>query len=185
MKSYKEQFNAWVSEKNIEVFNKLSDVTQDLKEELIIGQTCTFINDYFVIFPGHTIIGFCDPNELYGRCVYLDYDCYWSPTRPRNIFKNTDLKDNLQLYKKEDSYRLEIFRIPCIVESYEKNSWLNLSPIQNADDTTEEILNDIHIDFKKNKITTYGYKSPKWENFTSYLKPDVINKFLAESKELL
>ena len=28
--------------------------------------------------------GFCKP-ELSGRCVYLDYDCYWFPTELKSL----------------------------------------------------------------------------------------------------
>ena len=32
----------------------------------------------------HVIMGFCKP-ELSGRCVYLDYDCYWFPTELKSL----------------------------------------------------------------------------------------------------
>lgn len=37
-----------------------------------------------VRFEPHVIMGFCKP-ELSGRCVYLDYDCYWFPTELKSL----------------------------------------------------------------------------------------------------
>ena len=37
-----------------------------------------------VRFEPHIIMGFCKP-ELSGRCVYLDYDCYWFPTELKSL----------------------------------------------------------------------------------------------------
>lgn len=41
-------------------------------------------NEYGVRFEPHVIMGFCKP-ELSGRCVYLDYDCYWFPTELKSL----------------------------------------------------------------------------------------------------
>lgn len=47
-------------------------------------QQVSFTNEYGVRFEPHIIMGFCKP-ELSGRCVYLDYDCYWFPTELKSL----------------------------------------------------------------------------------------------------
>lgn len=84
MASHKNDFLEWVEKQNVEVFSKLSEVTTEFKEDIVAGRTCTFKNDYGVVFPGKTIMGFCKPTSR-ERCVYLDYDCYWLPAKLSNI----------------------------------------------------------------------------------------------------
>ncbi len=182
MKSYKEEFNNWVMRYNTDVYKKLSDVTTNYHTELEAGQTVTFINDYFVVFPGRTIMGFCKP-ELTERCVYLDYDCYWFPSHPDNLFLNDGLLSNINLLKMNSLYILQIFRIKCVVQSHKKDEFVNLSPIQKGNETFEESLDNIRIDFKTNTISTDGKMSIKWKNFTSKLIPQEICALL--NKELI
>lgn len=40
------------------------------------GQKVIYTNPQGVSFKGHTVMGFQEPDE-YGRCIYLDLDCYW------------------------------------------------------------------------------------------------------------
>jgi hypothetical protein len=47
--------------------------------DLRVGDKVTFTNHNGVSFSGLTVIGFANPSELYGKSVYLDYDCYWYP----------------------------------------------------------------------------------------------------------
>jgi len=51
------------------------------------GDKVTFTNDYGVKFPGLTVIGFS--NEIYDNSgtIYLNYDCYWYPTKPETLTK--------------------------------------------------------------------------------------------------
>ena len=49
-----------------------------------VGDKVTFTNDYDVSFPGLTVIGFAE-EEFQGRFIYLDYDCWWFPTRPSQL----------------------------------------------------------------------------------------------------
>lgn len=51
-----------------------------------VGDKVTFTNDSGVVFPGHTILAI-DAEEFYGRQIYLDYDCYWFPSNPKNLTK--------------------------------------------------------------------------------------------------
>lgn len=48
-----------------------------------VGDVVRYTNDYGVDFGPHTVVGFTLPkDELYGRTIYIDYDCYWMPVRP-------------------------------------------------------------------------------------------------------
>lgn len=171
MISHKEEFQKWAKERNVEVFDKLSDVMPGCKEELHAGQICTFVNYCFVDFPGHTIMGFCKP-VLSGNCVYLDTDCYWFPKHPKNIFLDGVFeKGTIEAIQDKNNTILIINRIPCVVQSYLKDEWVNLSPIQTGPETFEERLDNIRIDFIGNNITTDGKKSVKWNNFTLSLNP--------------
>jgi hypothetical protein len=180
MKSYKDEFHRWAKENNIEIFDKLSDVLPDSKYDLRIGQTCTFRNYCFVDFPGHTIMGFCKPTKGDNRCVYLDYDCYWMPSRPEYILLDgtKDRQCNVEVTYEKNCYILTINRIRCVFQSYEKDVFVNLSPIQTGQETFEERLDNIYIDFVKNTITTDGKKTVKWDNFTSTIDIAEILKHL-------
>ena len=83
LQANEKNFLAWVKEKNIHVFDKLSDVVP-LKIEMKKGQKCTYINNYGVYFKGYTIMGFCYP-ESYGGCVFLNKSSYWFPVCVENI----------------------------------------------------------------------------------------------------
>lgn len=50
-----------------------------------VGDKVTFTNDYGVSFPGKTVIGFADDDELNGRFIHLDVDCWWFPMKPVNL----------------------------------------------------------------------------------------------------
>ena len=50
-----------------------------------IGDKVTYTNDYGVSFHDHTVIGFAEDTEFYGKFVYLDLDCYWSATSPSKL----------------------------------------------------------------------------------------------------
>ena len=178
MKSYKDEFNHWAKEKNIEIFDKLSDVLPDSKYDLHSGQTCTFRNYCFVDFPGHTIMGFCKP--IYGRCVYLDYDCYWMPANPEHILLDgtKDQQCSVEVMFHNKCTILIINRVRCILQSYETDVFINLSPIQTGRETFEERLDNVHIDFVKNEITTDGKKTVKWYNFTRTIDIAVIKQVM-------
>lgn len=63
--------------------------TPPAKTEFKIGQIVAYANDYGVIFPGHEIIGFADPDEYffteYGKFIYLNLDCYWCSQAPGSL----------------------------------------------------------------------------------------------------
>jgi len=179
MKSYKEEFLKWAEEKNVEIFDNLSDVMPDSNYDLHKGQTCTFRNYCFVDFPGHTIMGFCKPT-IGGRCVYLDYDCYWMPAHPEHILLDgtKDQQCNVEVTYEKNCYILTINRIRCVFQSYEKDIFANLSPIQTGMETFEEMLGNIRINFVNNTITTEGKNTVKWHNFTQTIDIVVVKQAL-------
>ncbi|MDR1459109.1 MAG: hypothetical protein LBI60_02730 [Bacteroidales bacterium] len=183
MKSHKEEFNKWSKERNIELFDKLSDVMPDCKVDLQVGQKCTFVNYCMVDFSGRTIMGFCKPTS-WGACVYLDSDSYWHPTSPENIFLDGEFGKNgiIEMVKDKDCIILIINRIRCVVQSYKVDEWVNLSPVQTGRETFDERLDNIRIDLEKNEISTEGKKSVKWNNFTLSLDPMRINEMLKKIK---
>ena len=70
----------------IKLGNRLNDNPADagIETDFRVGQQVSFTNEYGVRFEPHVIMGFCKP-ELSGRCVYLDYDCYWFPTELKSL----------------------------------------------------------------------------------------------------
>lgn len=54
-------------------------------EQFKVGDKVTFTNDYGVSFSDLRVVGFS--NEIYPNSgtIYLDYDCYWFPTKPKTI----------------------------------------------------------------------------------------------------
>ncbi|MDR1502568.1 MAG: hypothetical protein LBT43_08945 [Prevotella sp.] len=180
MKSYKDEFLRWAEENNIEIFDKLSDVLPDSKYDLIKGQTCTFRNYCFVDFPGHTIMGFCKPANGNNRCVYLDYDCYWMPSRPEYILLDgtKDQQCNVGVTCEKNCYILTINRVRCVLQSYAKDVFANISPIRTGMETFDEMLGNVHIDFVNNTITTDGKNTVKWHNFTLTIDISVVKQAL-------
>ena len=66
--------------------------TPPVETEFEVGQRVAYVNDYGVIFDDMTIIGFDNDDSFYGRFIFLNSDCYWSPVAPgslRVINKNT------------------------------------------------------------------------------------------------
>lgn len=83
-KSHKKEFEEMVRKSDSKVYNKLSDVMDNADKELAKGQKAYVINGYGIEIGPFEIVGFCNPGE-FGRCVYLDWDCYWFPAKPENI----------------------------------------------------------------------------------------------------
>lgn len=56
--------------------------------DLRVDQSVMFTNDYGVTFGPHKIIGFDKGDGLlfkYGKHIYLDFDCYWSPVSEASL----------------------------------------------------------------------------------------------------
>lgn len=81
---YDRDFIEWVKREKITVYDNLSDVMSNCKVDLRKGQKCAVINGYNMLLHGFSIMGFDTPNE-YGRCVYLNWDCYWFTVKPEDI----------------------------------------------------------------------------------------------------
>jgi len=79
---HKAQFNDWVKAKNITVYDNLCEVA-DSCEGITKGTRVSFTNEFGIIFTGLEILGFCHP--FYGRCIYLDFDCYWFPVSVESL----------------------------------------------------------------------------------------------------
>lgn len=66
---------------------RLSDIMPNPKIDFKVGDRVVFTNDYGVSFPDMMIIAIGKDNGLwkYGRCIYLDNDCYWFPVKPESL----------------------------------------------------------------------------------------------------
>lgn len=80
----KQKFQAMIQRNGEKIFDKLSDVVPNPERELYKGQKVMFTNEYGITFGAYEILGFCEPC-LNGRCVYIDDDSYWFPTRPSEL----------------------------------------------------------------------------------------------------
>lgn len=76
------KFKEWVEKKEVTVLDSIPE------SELRVGDTVTYTNSYGVVFPNNTVLGFCPPSDfLPENRVYLDFDCYWSPTKLSELTK--------------------------------------------------------------------------------------------------
>lgn len=66
-------------------FTEKLEGTPPVPSDLYVGQRVTFTNEFGVVFPGHTIVGFAATDSFYGRFVHLDLDCYWMPQHPGSV----------------------------------------------------------------------------------------------------
>ena len=77
------EWRKWRDEKGLPpIYDDPADA--GIETDFRVGQQVSFTNEYGVRFEPHVIMGFCKP-ELSGRCVYLDYDCYWFPTKLKSL----------------------------------------------------------------------------------------------------
>lgn len=74
-------------------YQRLSEVVDNPDVDFEVGDMVVVTNGYGVKLL-HKILGFCK-QTTYGGCVYLDWDCYWYPTNPKNIVK---FDENYKLY---------------------------------------------------------------------------------------
>ena len=84
-KDHEREIYEMAKRRKLVIFNELKEVAPNCKTNIKVGQICTYTNDFGVYFTGHKILGFCKPEDNYGKCVYLDIDCYWSPQRIDSI----------------------------------------------------------------------------------------------------
>lgn len=82
MRDYSKDFTAWRKRRDEQGEPPIYDDPTDagIETGFRVGQQVSFTNDYGVRFEPLKIMGFCKPTpDMYGRCVYLNYDCYWFP----------------------------------------------------------------------------------------------------------
>ena len=86
MRDYSKDFAEWRKWRDEKGLPPIYDNPADagIETDFRVGQQVSFTNEYGVRFEPHVIMGFCKP-ELSGRCVYLDYDCYWFPTELKSL----------------------------------------------------------------------------------------------------
>ena len=82
--TFDREFHEWAASKKIELHDKLSEVMPEATRELTKGQRVSVINGYGYLFHGYTIMGFGKPDK-YGRCVFLNWDCWWFDVCPEDI----------------------------------------------------------------------------------------------------
>lgn len=83
-RSYKNEFQEWRNKnemQGVRFYKNASDI--NVETSLKIGDKVIFTNDYGVVFGPYEVQAFSKPEH--GRCVYIDYDCYWYPARPENL----------------------------------------------------------------------------------------------------
>lgn len=93
-RSHKAEFQRWKAELEAKhgtmIYNRLSDVIVT-NNDLSVGDTVMFTNDYGVTFGPHEVLGFCKPDSFLcphrfpkdEDCgiVFLDSSGYWFPDR--------------------------------------------------------------------------------------------------------
>ena len=86
-RSYKAEFLRWKAEVEKKhgkmIYDRLSEVI-DTDDDLAVGDTVLFTNDYGVIFGPCEVLAFGNLCNS-GRCVYIDSDSYWFPNRPDQL----------------------------------------------------------------------------------------------------
>ena len=83
MKSYKAQFDAWRKKHGIKVRHHLQAVLPN-GMELHTGDIVAYTNPNGVTWSPLKVLGF-EPTPDEGRCVYLDWECYWFPVQPDKV----------------------------------------------------------------------------------------------------
>lgn len=84
--AHKRSFLEMIQRTGEKISERLSDVIQNPETDFQKGQQVMFTNEYGVKFGAYEILGFCqNPEQFYGRCVYLDKESYWFPVRPSEI----------------------------------------------------------------------------------------------------
>lgn len=82
----KQNFLEMIQRTGEKISDRLSDVLPNPERDFHKGQEVMFTNEYGVTFGAFEILGFSEnPQQFYGRCVYLDKDSYWFPVRPSEL----------------------------------------------------------------------------------------------------
>jgi hypothetical protein len=60
-----------------------------------VGDMVTFTNENGVVFEHHKVVGFTLPgDDLHGRNVYINVDCYWMPMSVDSLTFEPDTTDS-------------------------------------------------------------------------------------------
>ena len=119
MRDYSKDFAEWRKWRDEKGLPPIYDNPADagIETDFRVGQQVSFTNEYGVRFEPHVIMGFCKP-ELSGRCVYLNYDCYWFPAKLESL-KPADAPGN-SLRSKSGAHGLKVTKKPggIVVDSW-------------------------------------------------------------------
>ena len=72
-----EDFKVWADERSIKLIPSLN--------ELKVGQSVTYTNEFGVTFSPRLIVGIDADNTFYGRRIYLAKGAYWFPVKPSEL----------------------------------------------------------------------------------------------------
>lgn len=78
MNTYKRAFRHWCKRKGIRLRKSV--------QGLSAGQLVRYRNPYGVLCGPYEILGF-DRTPDNGRCVYLNWECWWFPVCPERLIK--------------------------------------------------------------------------------------------------
>lgn len=95
-KSYKEAFLRWKAEREADgkvFYDRLSEVMKT-DNEMKVGDMVIYTNDAGLVFGPYEVLAFEKPDNIKGRCIYIDHDSYWPQNAPKNCC----------LFRKEVSY---------------------------------------------------------------------------------
>lgn len=92
--------------------------------------------------------------------------------------EKVEQESTMRIVEDKSNTLLIINEVKCVVQSYEKDVFVNLSPVQTGKESFEERLDNIRIDFINHRISTEGKENIKWKEFASILEIDEINNVL-------
>lgn len=81
--SYVKEFSEWRKRKGIRLRHHLQDVLPS-EQDLRVGDIVAYTNPNGVTSMPYVVLGI-DPTPDNGRCVYLDWECYWFPVAPSKV----------------------------------------------------------------------------------------------------
>lgn len=77
------EFSEWRKRKGIRLRHHLQDVLPK-GIDLRTGDTVAYTNPNGITTLPYKVLGI-DPTPDNGRCVYLDWECYWFPVAPERL----------------------------------------------------------------------------------------------------
>lgn len=80
--NHKADFHAWCKKQGVKVLRTLRNALPG-GVDLHVGDLVAYTNPAGVVYE-REVLGF-DPHPFYGRCIYLNWDCYWFPVHPDKV----------------------------------------------------------------------------------------------------